>query len=391
MEPPKFFLSYSREDLKDIEIIAQTLMLHGIRIWQDIKNLGTGLSENKIKEAIQKDCSGLLFYSTQASIQSPMILNVELPEAERKHKKDQSFHILPIFKLAISETDSALKGHLMIPISNFNGVKVEQKEKDNIILMAAQKAAEIILNENKPIKIATLPIGLASKQKTSAVVFLDIDFTPFFSKGLPTQKTWNEEFLYALTSIKNALVKKDLMHLRLYSFAHLSLGLLFGYIFRGRTGFRLEVEQISQSKREIWTTSATPEKNDIRINSFPGDLRNNNNLCVKINLISPDDNSVNTYIGKSGLSFRSFLELSPPNYPYIISGGQAIAIANQLAGGIKQMHAQYGTDTVHIFAAIPLGLALFIGYNLNACGRIQCYEFDNLSREYFPSCIINSA
>jgi hypothetical protein len=147
-------------------------------------------------------------------------------------------------------------------------------------------------------------------------------------------------------------------------------------------------EQISKGKRSIWKTDAITEENPLYMISLDGELCSSN-LCIKINLMSEDNNSFCSYIKKSGLSYRVLLEVSPPNYPYIISNGQAVAIANQLVQQIKRIHAKYGTNSVHIFAAIPFGLALLIGYNLNACGKIQSYEFDNPSREYFPSCVLD--
>ena len=44
MNPPKIFISYSRKDLNDIKLIVRTLMIHGIKTWQDINNLGAGLT-----------------------------------------------------------------------------------------------------------------------------------------------------------------------------------------------------------------------------------------------------------------------------------------------------------------------------------------------------------
>lgn len=88
------------------------------------------------------------------------------------------------------------------------------------------------------------------------------------------------------------------------------------------------------------------------------------------------------------ISIRAVLECLPITYPYIISGEEAVAIATELADKIKQLHAQYDTDTVHLFAAVPLGLALLIGYNMNACGTVKCYEFDNARRVYLPSCTL---
>jgi len=314
-----------------------------------------------------------------------MVCQVEIPEAESRYKENKLFNIVPIFKLGIKETSNAIKGYMTIPIENFNGAKVE---KGNI-LGAAQRAAKIILFETKFSDNESFPIGLVSKQNITENVNLNLNFTPYFSKGLPDSDVWDKQFSPAIACVKNALVQKKVASLRLYAFAHLSLGFLYGYVFRERTGFKLEIEQISKGKRNIWKTDAIQEEALLNMTPLDGEL-NSSNLCIKINLMSEDNNSFCSYVKKSGLSYRVLLEISPPNYPYIISNGQAVAIAKQLAQQIKEIHAKYGTNSVHIFAAIPLGLALLIGYNLNACGKIQCYEFDNPSREYFPSCILGN-
>jgi len=388
MKPPKIFLSYSRKDIDDIKIIAKCLMAHGIKTWQDINNLGAGLTEDKIRKAIQRECTGLVFYSTRASVKSKIICNIELPEAEDRYKKNPSFNIVPIFKLGPRETTKALKGYLTIPLSNFNGALVKNGKKLDI-LTASHRASHIILNEARLNAIKPLPIGLASKQKTTAPVALDLDFTQYFLSGLPSQKIWVEEFYPTLESFKKALVNKKILHMRLYSFAHLSLGFLFGYIFRQRSGFELEIEQLfpSGGRREIWSTNNHPAKNPLLIKEFPGEI-GSTNLCINLNLMSKDNSSFSKYIKKSRLSYRALLELTPSKYPCVISNGQAIKIAAQMANSIKKLNAKYGTNTVHIFAAIPLGLALLAGHHLNACGKIQCYEFDNVSRQYSPSCIL---
>lgn len=387
MSAPIYFLSYSRENIADIKIIGQTLMIHGIEVWQDITNLGAGIAESKIREAIQTNSNGLVFLATQQSVESTFIRSVELPEADKRNKRDHDFQIVPVFGLPINDITEALNGCLTVPISNFNGAIINVMDQPQDVLTAAQRAAEIILEDASINGADPLCIGLSSKQKISENVSLHLDFMSFFEEGYPDQEVWNEQFLTALTNVKGELVKRDRLSFRLYAFCHLSLGVLFGYVFRKTTGARLEIEQLINSKRTVWTTDANPKDNPLQMVELPGVL-GSRNLCVKINLISADDNSVARYTQENAVIFRAVLECLPTTYPCIISGEEAIAIANDLAVQIKQMHAQYDTDTVHLFAAIPLGLALLIGYNMNACGKIKCHEFNNARREYSPSCTL---
>ena len=388
MAPPVFFLSYSRNNLEDINVIARLLKIHGIRTWQDLDNLGTGLSEVRIRTAIQSETSGLLFYSTLESVSSEFVREVELKEAERAHRDNPDFSIVPVFRLSIAETDAALKGTLSVPMSNFNGAKVDPASNHRAVHDAAHRAAELVLQQLVLDKQDPLPIGLTSKQSPPAGMSLDIDFTPFFREGLPNAEEWNTDFPRALDRVKSALFARSLTRLRLRSFAHLSLGLLFGFVFRDRTGFSLEIEQTNKGQdKTIWTTSGEALPHTLSMNEYPATL-GSRNLCVKINLVARDDASVAAYANSVGFDYRVLLDVTPPEYPHLISNGHAIAIARHVADRIKEIHGKYGTNSVHLFAAVPLGLALLIGYNLNACGSIQCYEFDNASREYHPSCIL---
>ena len=369
-------------------MIARVLKTYGIRTWQDLNNLGTGLSETRIRNAVQNEVSGLLFYSTPESVASEFVKQVELREAELACKNNPNFFIVPVFGLSISDTDAALKDTLTIPISNFNGAKVDQTDDPRAIVDAAHRAAELVLQRLVVKEQDPLPIGFTSKQTPPSDVSLDIDFTPFFENRLPCVEDWNIDFPLALDRVKSALLSRSLTRIRLRTFAHLSLGLLFGFVFRERTGFCLEIEQTTRAKvKTVWTTPGEAVPHALSMSEYPAQL-GSQNLCVKINLVAQDDVSVAAYAEKSGLDYRVLLDVTPPQYPHFISSGHAISIARDLADRIKEVHGRYGTKSVHLFAAVPLGLAILIGYNLNACGSIQCYEFDNASREYYPSCLL---
>ena len=145
MSPPVYFLSYSRDNLQDITVIARVLKTYGIRTWQDIDNLGTGLSEVRIRNAIQNETSGLPFYSTPESVSSEFVKQVELREAEIAYRNNSNYSIVPVFGLSISETDAALKGTLTVPISSFNGAKVDRTDEPQAIRNVAHRAAELVL------------------------------------------------------------------------------------------------------------------------------------------------------------------------------------------------------------------------------------------------------
>ncbi len=387
MSAPVYFLSYSRQNIVDVKEIAKTLMIHGIEVWQDISNLGTGLAESKIREAIKLESDGFLFFITPQSLKSAFIRSVELPEAETRYKLGSGFQIVPIFALPIDKASADLKGCITVPISNFNGAKVDGRGEPKDVLVAAQRAAEIILDGLTMQQSDPLCIGLSSKQRTAEDIALHLDFTGYFENGIPPSEVWTEQFTSALARVKAALVRRKVHSLRLRVFCHLSLGCLFGYVFRRTAGYKIEIEQITNGKRAIWASDAKREPSPLRVVELPGTLKSRD-LCVRINLMSADDRSIARYTEKNNLSYRASLELSPEHFPCTITGSQAVSIATNLADKIKELNARYDTNNIHLFMAVPLGLAILIGYHLNACGTIQCYEFENAKREYFPSCTL---
>ena len=313
---------------------------------------------------------------------------VELAEAVNTHRKDPNYFIVPVFRLPKSDTDTRLKDILTMPVSSFNGAKVNTVASPQAIRDVAHTAAELIVRRVVLQPCDPLPLGLASKQAAPLDVSLDLDFTPMFSDGLPSAEEWNVGFPRALGRFESALVARSLTQLRLSTFAHQTLGLFFGFVFRERTGFRLDIEQVTSGKEPaVWSTSEKAVTHRMSMTEHPAQL-GSKNLVIQLNLVAPDHTSFAAYAGQSGFTYRVLLDVTPPACPYFISGGQAVCLARDLADSIKKIHTRYGTKTVHLSAAVPFGLAIMIGHNLNACGSIQSYEFDNASRQYHPSCLL---
>jgi hypothetical protein len=63
-------------------------------------------------------------------------------------------------------------------------------------------------------------------------------------------------------------------------------------------------------------------------------------------------------------------------------------MAWEIGNTIRELRGKYNLTDIHIFAAMPLGLAYLIGTELNACGRIHLYEFDKSESKYQSSWIL---
>lgn len=382
------FLSYSRKDIEEVNTIAKTLMAGGIRVWQDIESLSAGASEEQIRKAICDGCFSLLFYATDHSVVSDFIREVEIKEAYKRVTQSKDFSIVPLFKIPIDETNKALKGVLPVDISIFNGAIFEA---DTGLLVASQKARKILLkNLINFHSDQYVPISLMTKQRTpgNVRVILDFDwFKLFASRKLFTQDTWNTFIRQALIDAKDGLIDAGLIDLRVVSKSHLSAGFAFGFVFRRVTGFKLNIQQGEQ-----WWSNQDLPTDDLKINisTIPGRV-NSKDLGIDVSISQDVQTGLNNFVSKYEVSFRAVIRFVPENgisQSAISSSSNAIALAKSISDNIRKANADYSTTDIHIFAAIPLGLAYLIGTELNACGRIHLYEFNNSTREYQPSWII---
>jgi hypothetical protein len=67
----------------------------------------------------------------------------------------------------------------------------------------------------------------------------------------------------------------------------------------------------------------------------------------------------------------------------VFDNSLGISIAIQIRETLAQIVGRYPISEIHIFSAIPQGLAELIGHNLNALPPVQLYEFDGC--KYRPS------
>jgi hypothetical protein len=100
---------------------------------------------------------------------------------------------------------------------------------------------------------------------------------------------------------------------------------------------------------------------------------------------------VDNHVRERGQGFRARVKFQPAggwSRDAVAGSGEAFAMAFQVAMEIRRARAQYGTDKTHVFAMMPLALAMLLGHQLNACGPIQLYEYDKGSSRYEAACLL---
>ena len=379
------FLSYSRKNVKDVQKIADTLCAGGIRTWQDIEFLATGNTDSQIQKAIQEECAAFFMYITDESVESEFIREVEIKEALNKSERDETFHIVPLIHMPLEKANQKLQGSMRGDISRYNGAIIHDGET---LSEASSKIRKILLKAiiKRP-AYQDFAISLMTYLRTPGNIQsqLDLDWSRLdFSDKIMSDTIWKTHLLPALKDVKDALLNAGVMDIRLFAKATLSASMAFGYIFRRETGFKIIISQ----REQLWTSLERPEKpSGLKIKVQSRNI-GSKHLGINLSITSSIDNSLGNYIDKQQLSLRAELFCEPaegPSRESVPNHNVASAMAWEIGNAVRDAKSKYNITDIHIFGAMPLGLAVLIGSELNACGRVHLYEFNKSESMYYPS------
>jgi hypothetical protein len=222
-----------------------------------------------------------------------------------------------------------------------------------------------------------------------------IDWTALFDGGLPSADAWSEQLLPELYRLKARIVQGGGQVIALRAKAHLSACLAFGYVFRAPTGYRLWVEQSDLHTRQAqwWRTDEKPLlETPLEQERTAGPSRaKNTETSVEISAASDVDirAAVRQSILQHKLPIRERIHLRLPLHGKAVavqSGPHALAMALQIRAAIRAVRNANPQQTIHLFGAMPFGMAVLLGAQLNACEQVQCYEFDRMTNTYQMAC-----
>ncbi|MDZ4719993.1 MAG: SAVED domain-containing protein [Roseiflexaceae bacterium] len=215
-----------------------------------------------------------------------------------------------------------------------------------------------------------------------------------FQPTLPSRDIWSNELLPQLEALKQQLALANHRVVAVRPKAHLSAGYAFGYVFRETTGFHLWIEQaVRNTGQAQWWRTDEPSASGapLELERAPGPSRAKRaDTSVEISA-TPDVDiraSVTQAIQQLKLPIRQRIQFSLPTGTTVQNGPHALAMAQQVRSAIRKARNDQPQQTIHLFGALPIGLAVLLGAQLNACEPVQCYEFDRSINTYRPACLL---
>ncbi len=156
--------------------------------------------------------------------------------------------------------------------------------------------------------------------------------------------------------------------------AHLSAGFALGFVFQSPSGFPLAIHQkMADQQEQIWRSDASPAETEPLIINIQEGTVGSPDLAVELSITSDVAAAVDRFVQTNNVSFRARIVMRPregAGRETVADNAQAVAIARQAVNALRRLRDERGTQRIHLFAALPLGLAVLLGRQLNACGPI---------------------
>jgi len=389
-----YFLSYAHSDSRLADIVERIFKRHGVRIWRDKRNLAPGCRfADAIQKAINERCDGLIIIVTPQSLTSGFISNIELLEAHHSQ-----LPIIPLFfGVSIKEIKRLSPQTIGFDLTSFQGANElpspESEDEASIQQKVDEVAWKTLRESLRQLKSArpgkSLRVALHSYSHVlDKDVDIDLDWTEYFQDALPNSQVWNDVLLPALTRVKRAIMGSGLTTPELFLpfGVHLSIGLAFGFVFRQQTRFQLAIQQGPQ----IWHTRIAPSSREtvpkLTYDRKEADVDDPRSHDMALGLSFSRDlrNSLDQMVG-----VRLKRNIVPPDGPgrhSVPDGKHALWWAHEIADRIGKLQAKHRIETTHLYFSMPFGMAVMLGWFLNARGPIQVHEWDKKTGDYQSAC-----
>jgi SMODS-associated and fused to various effectors sensor domain/CHAT domain len=398
------FLSYKRERRPEAQLLIAAQHDVGIPTWQDVDNLQNIPTVPQLREVLSdpRIANALLLITPEVAY-SDVIELEEAPLILRRAKSDPIFFVVPIAAGGLDYEGAARivsQGATAEDLRYWHVRKVETdplEPKDAMdiatsILRRRVAAIHARLPQDDPLQVALHVRPPAPLLKGTALL---LDWTHRFNGQVAEAGAWENHLLPALSAVVEAvLTEAPTRAVEVGGTPTLPAAMALGCACLSiRPGLRIAWRQVSRERDDqLWSIHARPEISGFEANTEPRDL-SARNLAVLISVSDQvEDDFIKTLptlpplfaitrIGKPGARKH---DLATP--------GQAVDVANIVSDAIRDARKECHStiERIHIFMAVPSGLAMMIGQLMNVVEPIQTYVYqpgdDKIS--YRPSVLL---
>ncbi len=381
------FLSYRRTRVDEARLLIEAQHDVGIPTWQDLSDLDEGHTEALLREAIaDKATANAVCWLTPEVETSAVITRIELPGILRRIRAGDGFFMIPVAAGGVDYPDVTRIAGTYLGVHDLGGWNLRKVASDPIGPADAATIAQQVLGRRIraiTAQLATdaplrLVINTRKKPAFAPGVALALDWTHRFD-GRLTQppENWQEHLIPALEIIAQAIAEHAPgRRIVAEGLCALPAVVAFGTAFLATRGMSVGWRQISPNREpELWSLGTRPEPCGFAFQVGDGDP-SADDLALLVSVAS----NVEPAFAASRPSLpklrTTVIVHKEGAYPHDVeTPGQARDLVRIIVEALRYTKDQYQPRGIlHLFLAVPAGLAMMIGQMLNTFGTVQTYE-----------------
>jgi SMODS-associated and fused to various effectors sensor domain len=381
------FLSYRRTRLTEARLLIEAQHDVGIPTWQDLNDLNEGHTDALLREALEADTTAnAVCWLTPDIKKSDVITRTELPCILKRVDRSDAFFMVPVAAggLDYKDVTNVVGTYLGIhDLAQWNFRKVTSdpisaEDAAGVARQVLKRRMQEISKHAAPGAPLRLVINTRKRPAFEPGVALSLDWTHRFDGRLASPPgAWNEFLLPALETIAQSC-EQHAPGRRIIAegLCALPAALALGTAFLTTRRLPLAWRQISPKRApDIWSLDGQLISSGFTAQIHAGNIRADE-LALLVSVASNVEPAFSASAPHLP-AFRSMIVVTKPgNYPHDIeTAGQAVDIVRIIAEALRQARDTFQPrGAVHLFLAVPAGLAVMIGQTLNTFGPIQTYE-----------------
>jgi hypothetical protein len=217
----------------------------------------------------------------------------------------------------------------------------------------------------------------------------------FRQRYLRDDREWQRDIRPKVEEFLRDAVRRS-AKLRLILDAHASIAFLAGSILDLKSGVETHLVQKGRVGTRVWRADDGSAAKGTRFEMAEEPLESGSHeIAIAISVSQPAVPQARAYIAANLSNVGKLISFAMPAGPAqqsVVGGEHAAALAEQVSNHLRGVKAADPDAVVHIFAACPNSLMLFLGQNHQGIAPCIVYEFDfdrRAHKTYQPSFTIN--
>jgi hypothetical protein len=396
------FLSYKRERKAEAELLIAAQHDLGIPTWRDLDNLDEVPTEDELRKVLRDPgtANAILWLTPEVAL-SDMVRKVEAPLILERAREKDGFFVVPVAAGGLDYAEAAAlvdPGFTLEDLRHWNLRKVmtdpagpkEAAEIAARVLRRRVAAIHRALPPDEPLRIA-LHTRKAPPDPGAALI---LSWLHRFEGREAKPGAWEEHLLPALRVVAN-VIEEEAPGRRIVAsgLAAIPAAVALGAEFLAPRRLEIGWEQYTLGRPlQLWSLSETPEASGFQVRCDAREL-GGKDLAVLVSLTDEVEPALRSSLPVCP-PFRAVLKFwkagKPPHD--LQTPGQATDLAYTLQREVRNALGEYPEITrVHLFMAVPAGLAMMIGQLLNNVSSVQTYELvpSVTGKSYRPAALLH--